>query len=348
GIVIATRRKPALAPGFKSTESEQQQINEISRRLFDGATAKGHLVADEKTLGAKLNSLFQPDVAFSSGKADLGFIHRRTPEAEIYFIANTSSTKQQVKATFRVKGLNPEIWDTFTGRVSPVIIQGNEAGGFMTLLDLAPYDSRVIVFTKRTLPGEASLFALNSSGTPIDLSNGWRVSFGEKGQPTSINDLRSWTENEETLYYSGTATYEKEFTFPENLLTPGRSAVLDFGEGQAIEPTRLTNGMRAWYEGPVREAAVVYINGERAGSVWRPPYRLDIAKFLKPGQNQIKVIVGNTAINHMAGRKLPDYKLLILRYGDRFQPQDMDKVKPLPSGLTGKIQLIVTPKRLLQ
>jgi len=42
----------------------------------------------------------------------------------------------------------------------------------------------------------------------------------------------------------------------------------------------------------------------------------------------------------MAGHALPDYKLLNLRYGERFQPQDMDKVQPIPSGLIGRVTLI--------
>jgi hypothetical protein len=50
-------------------------------------------------------------------------------------------------------------------------------------------------------------------------------------------------------------------------------------------------------------------------------------------------MVGNTALNFMAGRKLPDYKLLNLRYGERFQAQDMDKIQPLPSGLIGSVRL---------
>jgi hypothetical protein len=41
----------------------------------------------------------------------------------------------------------------------------------------------------------------------------------------------------------------------------------------------------------------------------------------------------------MSGRKLPDYKLLNLRYGERFQAQDMDKIEPLPSGLIGKVSI---------
>jgi hypothetical protein len=50
-------------------------------------------------------------------------------------------------------------------------------------------------------------------------------------------------------------------------------------------------------------------------------------------------MVGNTAMNYMAGRSLPDYRLLNLRYGERFQPQDMDKVQAIPSGLLGPIRL---------
>jgi hypothetical protein len=53
--------------------------------------------------------------------------------------------------------------------------------------------------------------------------------------------------------------------------------------------------------------------------------------------------VANTAINHMAGRALPDYKLLNLRYGARFEPQDMDKVQPAPSGLLGPIRFVAEP-----
>jgi len=44
----------------------------------------------------------------------------------------------------------------------------------------------------------------------------------------------------------------------------------------------------------------------------------------------------------MAGRRLPDYRLLNLRYGERFQAQDMDKVQPVTAGLLGPIRLIAS------
>ena len=114
---------------------------------------------------------------------------------------------------------------------------------------------------------------------------------------------------------------------------------IDFGEGQPLPEQILRSGMQTWFDGPIREAAVVYINDQRAGSIWCPPYALEITNQLRPGTNKIKIIVANLALNYMAGHRLPDYRLLNLRYGERFQAQDMDKVQPIPSGLLGPIRL---------
>jgi hypothetical protein len=92
-------------------------------------------------------------------------------------------------------------------------------------------------------------------------------------------------------------------------------------------------------DGPIREAADVYVNGQRAGVVWHPPYKINVANFLKVGKNSLRIIVGNTAINSLSGQALPTYRLLNERYGERFTPQDMKNLQPLPSGLVGGLQL---------
>ena len=101
--------------------------------------------------------------------------------------------------------------------------------------------------------------------------------------------------------------------------------------------------MQAWFEAPVREAAVVYVNGQRAGSVWHPPYAARLTGLLRAGENELRIVVANTAINEMAGTVLPDYRLLNSRYGERFTPQDMDGLQPLPSGLLGALRLVARP-----
>ena len=344
GVLLATRRVPQIAPGFRATEADEREVQEISRRLFEGKSAPAHFVKDESQLGTTLNALVRPDVALSPSVPEIGFVHRRTADAEIYFIANTSNERKSVKATFRVDGLQAEWWDPMTGRVSAADVQSRAEGGATVALDLEPYGSRVIVFTKRTLP----TYTVQSAGAvvvvppPIDLSRNWRVTFGQNSNAVVMDKLRSWTDAEETRFFSGTATYEKDVTVPESMLKMGLTLRLDFGEGKPIPMQQLKAGMQAWLDAPVREAAVVYINERRAGSIWCPPYRLDVTSFLRGGTNKIRIVVANLALNYMAGRRLPDYKLLNLRYGERFQAQDMDKVQPIPAGLLGPIRLIAT------
>jgi hypothetical protein len=350
GIVIATRRRPQIVPGLMATEAEQKQLNEISTRMFEGANASAHLVPDEKQrLGATLNKLLQPDVALSPAVSEIGFIHRQTDDAEIYFIANTSNARQKVAATFRVEGRMPELWDAFSGKISPAQVEAQGAGGTTIALDLEPYGSRVIVFSKRTTAPPATrssvkVASLSNAPTLIDLSNNWRVSFGTDTAPIQMDILRSWTEAGDTRYFSGVATYEKVITMPDAMLQNGLALRLDFGEGKAIEPQPLKAGMQAWLDAPIREAAVIYINDQRAGSIWCPPYSLDVTGFLRRGENKVRITVGNLALNYMAGRRLPDYRLLNMRYGERFQAQDMDKVQPVAAGLFGPIHLIATAK----
>jgi hypothetical protein len=103
--------------------------------------------------------------------------------------------------------------------------------------------------------------------------------------------------------------------------------------------------MRAWYDPPVREAAIIFVNGKRVGSLWHPPYRVDVHGALQPGQNQILIKVYNTAMNAWAALPPRNYKPLIARYGDRFQMQDLDQVSPVPSGLMGTVRLVAGEKQ---
>jgi hypothetical protein len=136
------------------------------------------------------------------------------------------------------------------------------------------------------------------------------------------------------------ATYEKDVTLTATMFEKGRRIFLDFGEGQPNQSQPSQAGMQAMFDAPLREAAIVYVNGYRAGSVWCPPYSLDVTNLLKPGPNKFRIEVSNTAINYMSGHSLPDYRLLNLRYGERFRPQEMEKVQPVPSGMLGPVRLI--------
>jgi hypothetical protein len=161
--------------------------------------------------------------------------------------------------------------------------------------------------------------------------------------PAEWNSLHSWIDDEATRFFSGVASYEKTVGVPAAMLRSGQSVQLDLGAPRAIAIGGPGARGQAWIDAPVRDAAVVYVNGRRAGSAWCPPYTVNVTPFLRPGANVIRIEVANLAINHMAGHALPDYNLLNLRYGTRFEPQDMDKVRPVPAGLFGPIRLVPAP-----
>jgi hypothetical protein len=321
GVVLALRRKPSLAPGLSEAEADSSRIRKLSLTL-------GQLVRNESELGDALHRVMAPDAALPH---EVGFVHRKLDSADIYFLANTSNRPVRGPAVFRVTGRNAQWWDPFTGEAAT-------AGDSRINLDLAPYESRVLVFTNQPLRAAR---ASKRSADSIDISSEWTVTFPGAAQPVAMARLYSWTDDPDHKYFSGTATYEKTVTLDRPQLAAGREVFLNFGEGTPSEKAeqRSGNGMRAMLDGPVREAALVYVNGKLEGSVWRPPYEISIGNLLHTGQNTLRVLVGNLAINRLAKGPLPDYRELNARFGERFQPQDMANLKPLPSGLLGPVRL---------
>jgi hypothetical protein len=212
-------------------------------------------------------------------------------------------------------------------------------GGTTVPLDLEPYGSRLLVFTRRTLPTHPAGPPVASVPPPLDLSRDWRVSFGQDRPPVLMQTLHAWTDDEATRHFSGVATYEKQVSVPDVMLGEGQGVQLHFGESRPPADLKMRHFF-ALIEAPVREAAVVYVNDQRAGSVWHPPYTVDVTGLLKPGENRIRIEVANLALNQMAGRPRPDYTALNARYGKRFDMQDMHLVQPIPAGLIGPIQLV--------
>jgi alpha-L-rhamnosidase len=313
-----------------------------------------------------LHKLQPPDVSFSPASPDIGFVHRRTEWAEIYFLANTGNRRQGGRASFRVGDLHPGWWDPSSGETCAAAVLAHSRQTTTLAVWLEPYGSRILVFSPQptSKPCAAATSLAPNLPTPVDLGRGWKVTFlkmdhdgSEEGSQPNLSEsanppgqsvlmahLRSWTDDERTRFFSGEAVYEKSFIVPASLAVSLPDLWLDLGEGRALRPTpQHSEGMQAWFEGPVREAAVVYVNGQRAGTVWHPPYVVKLGGLVRLGENNLRIIVANTAINEMAAVALPDYRLLNIRYGERFTPQDMGRVQPVPSGLLEEPRLVARP-----
>jgi len=127
---------------------------------------------------------------------------------------------------------------------------------------------------------------------PLELVGAWNVSFQtDRGAPAQaiFNKLISWAEHPEPgiKYFSGTATYRRDFDIPEEMLGEGRELYLDLGRVQVIAEVRL--------------------NGHNLGILWKAPYRLNLAKCAKAGKNALEVEITNLWPNRLIGdEQLPE------------------------------------------
>jgi hypothetical protein len=360
GKVIVVGHAPSLT-------SDGKPYNPIIFKSFST------LVADESHLTETLDNIGHPDLSLTKTddhtKEVVGFIRRKLPDTDIYFVVNTSNQPVEASASFATAHKFAEQWDPDTTAPMP-------ATAASQTIHLAPYESRIFIFCDASAPPtnlssrpessqshredgvERSAVPAGSPTQIADLSTDWQVTFTSTKETETEPTLTDWTADPATMNYSGEAVYARDFTLAA---TPKSSVVLEIEGGKplpgapdsppehaALGPnglpdpriTRTGPGMHAFYDPPIHEAAIVFLNGQRAGSLWHPPYRLDVSKFLKPGQNHIEIHVYNTALNAWSALPPHDYKPLIKKYGDRFQMQDLDKVQPIPSGILGTIHLV--------
>jgi len=342
GKVIAIGKLPSLAPGLME-QGDSAQIAALSHKLFISADHKGIVVGSVADLAEALHRAERPDLDATGQIEGLGFIHRRLQNSDIYFVANTGNRPIDGSVRFRAGRSLVEAWDPDGGRILDSVRVGADA---RIPLVLAPYESRVFILKDKSEGAEAKANQIaaqrahESVKQIADLSEGWTVQFADGSQAQPLSHLISWTEIPGRQFYSGEAVYKRRVSFAHDPL-PDAQIVLDFGNGTPITDNRPpgSNGMHALLDPPIREAAAVFVNGQRAGSLWHPPYRIDVSELVHVGENRIEIHVYNTAINLLAGQPPHDYTALRAKYGRRFDPQDMDNLQPVPSGLMGPIHL---------
>ena len=159
------------------------------------------------------------------------------------------------------------------------------------------------------------------------VSNRWKLQWETyEGQNKFIetDSLKLWTEIPEIGLYSGQVSYKTSFMMKGSELK--KRWILDAGN--------------------IYESAEVLINGKEAGCLWTTPFKTDITRFLKKGENIIVLEVVNKAQNRIVemerkGVKWQKSKLEEVS-DDRTTsgPLRTELLKPVPSGLIGPVGLI--------
>jgi hypothetical protein len=319
---VVTGPKPISSP---SLSDDQSEFKSIADELWgNGSNPKIIAGLHIKLVLAQMN--IHPDFTYTrpEDNTELLFVHRRLKNGDIYWVNNRNDRYETLSATFRVEGKIPELWDPETGKISETSYK-IENGHTVIPLHLKPSDAIFVVFRKKTgkmvvdipQPVEKQLAVI---GGP------WNLSFqSDRGAPSEITleELIPWNENTERgiKYFSGTGTYSKSFEVPDRWLEPGTSLWLDLGD--------------------VKNLAEVIVNGKSLGIVWKTPFRVDVTKALKKGENKLVIKVTNLWVNRLIGDQQPDELNKITYTTQAFYQADSPL---LPSGLLGPVQIISLSK----
>jgi hypothetical protein len=121
---------------------------------------------------------------------------------------------------------------------------------------------------------------------PVRLSGPWTIVFPpnlEAPAQVTIDHLISWTDSMDpgVKFFSGTATYVKDFELSEASFSPGSRQFLDLGA--------------------VKNLARVELNGQDLGVLWKEPFRVEITGCAKVGANHLRIKITNLWPNRMIG-----------------------------------------------
>ncbi len=323
----ALPEEPAtLKGGERGRERFMQALNTLAAissqtdcGVLDGHTGRLYV---RKTIRDVLKAeKIEPDV---QGKGII-WNHSRDDGDDWYFVAPaTAGAGFEGDVVFRdAGGRRAEIWHPESGVIEQASCH----------LSLAPAQSCFVVFRgERDESREPGVGAARTprhvSRTPLSAS--WRVSFPEGwGMPAkqTIKELKPWKDigtTPEAKAFSGTATYECEFTL--GAVSGGERVVLDLGEVESI--------------------ARVEVNGKVFPDLWSYPYSLDVTGAAKEGVNSLKVEVTNTWFNRLlydAGRPESERRTWTFRWPRKEGLRNSGLLGPVSVSVIGKADPATKP-----
>ncbi|WP_341839444.1 glycosyl hydrolase [Chitinophaga caseinilytica] len=153
GMWLAVNEKPEAPPGLGGDVAALRTAADdlwgdldgktvTERKLGKGMVFRGKLLADIIGLPA--------DFSYTAVRSDaaIRFTHRQTDEMDIYFVSNRLRRHERIKAEFRVKGRQPELWNAEDGSVADAVMFEETEHGIRLPMGFTPGGSWLVVFRK--------------------------------------------------------------------------------------------------------------------------------------------------------------------------------------------------------
>jgi hypothetical protein len=300
GTILGPR--PRRSPSLRDQPAEDETVRAVAAELWGDMNGKARTenrvgagrVFCGKPLAEVLRAIgVRPDFAYTAQGLSLKSIHRRTREAEFYFVSDATwpiraatAPAVSLEARFRVAGCVPELWDAVTGEIRPLPDYREENGETVVPLRFEPRQSWFVVFREKAAAVAERAAGKNFPATTnlCEIVGPWEVRFDPKwggpAAPVTFTNLQDWSKHADPgiRYYSGTAAYRTTFQ-------TARDA-----------KDRLFLNL-----GTLKNVASVRLNGQELGVVWCAPWRVEITQAMRPGTNDLEITVANLWPNRLIG-----------------------------------------------
>jgi hypothetical protein len=296
----------------------------------------------------------QPNLRFASPQPNIFFAQFDHGPTRFFFLRNPKPASQDVRVAIPGRGVIPEIWDAWTGRIASAPQYIRSEGELLLDLHLDPYGSILLSVREgqealhaersefrqvRSLDGRLMALAARPGRYRATLSNGKTVqaNISKDQLPGALTLGPNWF-----LHALGKDKDGKEYTREYHLtdlkdwtLEPDLRSfsghghyTLDFD----LKPEYLRPGLELALDlGEVHDVAEVLINQTKVATLLLRPYRVDVISSLHTGTNHLEVIVQNTLRNRMVGDGVAgDPNFVVFR----------NRMFYLPSGMIGPVRLI--------
>jgi hypothetical protein len=246
--------------------------------------------------------------------------HRKTEEADLYFLSNQEDTGRDVLTKFRITGKIPELWNAETGEIRDLSTWSAEDGQTVIPLQFGPAESFFIVFRKSGKPGGRLVSNFPGYTDLMEIKGSWKVQLQEQGKPSKTFELAEPRSlhlhaDPDIRHFSGTAVYRTEFRMND---TNRNRISIDLGD--------------------VANIAEVYLDDHYLATLWKPPYRTDLPGQLTNGSHTMEIRVSNTWRNRLVGEK---ERLQADKTTDlpNFPVQRLNELPLIKSGLLGPVKI---------
>ena len=198
---------------------------------------------------------------------------------DIFFFANYSLTEAYTLDTefnIDLRGRRMWLWDPMTGERALLPDTGTRLK-----LHLEPTESRLLVFDKPVRGAATATADARLEGPAERRALHWNVTLNHyDGTVAELETDRLFDLGKEKRFesFSGQIVYRTTLD-----VRPGECAHMEFGVENCVSE--------------------LYVNGVKAGTVWHGRHVYDVAKLLRPGKNELKLVLTTTLGNYMLSLK---------------------------------------------